>query len=225
MFSVMFELQPRPGQWDAYLGSVSLLRPELEQIDGFIGNIRYRSLTREGWILSHSVWRDEKAVVRWRTAMRHHDVQEKGRNEILRDYHVRVGQITADTNLPAGYVLEEQRLDETEAGEGTSIVLITDSRPAEWDETSNPPDCAEFLGLDPYALEMVSWDVFDAVLAPGDLMLMLVFKDRAAADHFSDTVLLKETARLRQVRVIRDYGMFDRREAPQYYPEQRRHAT
>jgi hypothetical protein len=26
-------------------------------------------------------------------------------------------------------------------------------------------------------------------------------------------------ARLRRIRVIRDYGMFDRREAPQYYPE------
>ena len=222
MFAVIFELQPRPGQWDAYLGSVSLLRPELEQVEGFVGNIRYRSLTREGWILSLSVWRDEKSVVRWRTAMRHHDVQDRGRSEILRDYHVRVGEITADTDLPVGYSLEEQRRDETEVGEGTHLVLITDSRPAGWDETSNPPDCAEFLGLDPYAPEMVSWDVFESVHAPGDLMLMLLFRDRAAADHFSDTVLLKENARLRSVRVIRDYGMFDRREAPQYYPEQRR---
>ena len=53
---------------------------------------------------------------------------------------------------------------------------------------------------------------------------MLVLRDRAAADSFSDTVLPKDSARLRQVRVVRDYGMFDRREAPQYYPEQRRHA-
>jgi len=46
MFSVIFELQPHRGQWDAYLGSVSLLRPELEQVNGFVGNVRYRSLTR-----------------------------------------------------------------------------------------------------------------------------------------------------------------------------------
>jgi hypothetical protein len=26
-------------------------------------------------------------------------------------------------------------------------------------------------------------------------------------------------ARLRRVRVVRDYGMYDRRENPQYYPE------
>jgi hypothetical protein len=31
-----------------------MLRPELEQVEGLIDNIRYRSLTREGWILSLS---------------------------------------------------------------------------------------------------------------------------------------------------------------------------
>jgi hypothetical protein len=30
------------------------------------------------------------------------------------------------------------------------------------------------------------------------------------------------TARLRRVRVIREYGMFDRHETPQFYPDVRR---
>jgi hypothetical protein len=30
---------------------------------------------------------------------------------------------------------------------------------------------------------------------------------------------LPDGARLRRVRVVRDYGMFDRREAPQFYPD------
>ena len=30
---------------------------------------------------------------------------------------------------------------------------------------------------------------------------------------------MPDGARLRRVRIVRDYGMFDRREAPQYYPE------
>src|ERR1700722_16294956 len=124
MFVVIFEVHPRPEQWDAYLGNAKMLRPELENIDGFVDNIRYRSLTRDGWILSLSGWRDEKAVVRWRTTMRHHIVQEKGRSEILLDYHLRVGQITQDTELPPGYTLQEQRLDETEVGEGTTITLV-----------------------------------------------------------------------------------------------------
>src|ERR1700760_5172699 len=124
MFSVIFEVHPRPEQWDAYLGAAKSLRPELERIDGFVDNIRYKSLTRDGWILSLSGWRDEKSVVRWRTGMRHHMVQQKGRTEILLDYHLRVGQVTADTHIPEGHTLQEQRLDETEVGEGTTIVLI-----------------------------------------------------------------------------------------------------
>ena len=80
MFSVIFEVHPKPDQWDAYLDYARMLKPELEQMDGFVDNIRYRSLTREGWILSLSNWRDEKSIVRWRTQMRHHAVQEKGRN-------------------------------------------------------------------------------------------------------------------------------------------------
>jgi quinol monooxygenase YgiN len=67
MFCVLFEVHPKSDQRDAYLGFAKMLKPELEKIDGFVDNIRYRSLTREGWILSLSNWRDEKALVRWRT--------------------------------------------------------------------------------------------------------------------------------------------------------------
>src|SRR5215470_11475085 len=127
MFSVIFEVHPKPQQWDNYLGNAKMLRPELEKIDGFIDNIRYRSLTREGWILSLSSWRDEKSVVRWRTHSRHHEVQQTGRTEIFLDYHLRVGQVTKDTKIPAGFELHEQRLDETEVGEGTTVILINGS--------------------------------------------------------------------------------------------------
>jgi heme-degrading monooxygenase HmoA len=219
MFSVIFEVHPKAGQWDNYLGNAKMLKPELEKIDGFVDNIRYRSLTREGWLLSLSSWREEKAVVRWRTKMRHHEAQERGRTEIFSDYHLRVGQVTQDTRPPAGCELLEQRLDETEAGGGTTVTLIAAGRPKQWQETSNAADCSEFLGLNPYADGMLSWDVFEAVLTLGDLILMMSWRDQAAAEGFENAVDLKEGARLRRVRVIRDYGMFDRREAPQYYPD------
>ena len=147
MFSVLFEVHPKSDQWDAYLGYAKMLRPELEQVEGFVDNIRYKSLKREGWILSLSNWQDEKAVVRWRTKMKHHEVQELGRGEVLSDYHLRVGQITSDTRLPEGFELKEQRLDETEVGEGTAVVLIDARRPEQWQETTNSADCAEWLGL------------------------------------------------------------------------------
>src|ERR1700753_834347 len=121
MFSVIFEVHQKPSHWDAYLGNAKMLRPELEQVDGFVDNVRYKSLTREGWILSLSGWRDEKSVVRWRTTQRHHMVQEKGRCDILLDSAPHGGQVTRDTQVPAGQKIEEQRLDETETGEGTTI--------------------------------------------------------------------------------------------------------
>jgi len=225
VFSVIFEVHPRSEQWDTYFENAKMLRPELVQVDGFIDNIRYKSLTRDGWILSLSGWRDEKAVVRWRTTMRHRMAQEKGRSEILLDYHLRVGQITRDTRVPEGYTLQEQRLDETEVGEGTTITLIDAKRPAQWPETSNAVACSDYLGLNRYAGGMVSWDVFDAVLTPGDLILLMSWRTRGDAQAFEDALNLPEAARLRRVRIVRDYGMFDRREAPQYYPEVARQAN
>jgi heme-degrading monooxygenase HmoA len=219
MFSVIFEVNPKPEQWDSYLGTAKMLKPELEQIEGFIDNIRYRSLTREGWILSLSGWRDEKSLVRWRTRTRHHEAQEKGREEILQDYHLRIGQITQDTEVPSGCSIKEQRLDETESGAGTGLTLVTATRPTQWKETSNSADCAQYLGLDPRAEGILDWDVFDAVLTPGDLALLISWQDSEAAQHFEDEFTVPDGARLRRVRVIRDYGMFDRREAPQYYPD------
>ncbi|MDI4238472.1 hypothetical protein OZ411_37340 [Bradyrhizobium sp. Arg237L] len=50
-----------------FLDTAKMLRSDLEQVEGFVDNIRYRSFQREGWILFLSGWRDEKSLVRWRT--------------------------------------------------------------------------------------------------------------------------------------------------------------
>jgi heme-degrading monooxygenase HmoA len=225
MFSVLFEVQPKPDQWDTYLGEAKMLRPELEKIEGFVDNIRYRSLTREGWLLSLSGWRDEKALVRWRTHAGHHLTQEKGRLQIFRDYHLRIGQLTQDTRLPAGQSLPEQRLDEPETGNATTVTLIDARQTPKWVETTGAEDAARWLGLKPGAAGLAAWDVFDAVLTPGDIILMMSWRSRAAAEAFEQAPALPANARLRRVRVVRDYGMFDRREAPQYYPDVPRAAS
>ena len=218
MFCVLFEVHPRPDRWDAYLAYAKSLRPELERIDGFIENIRYRSLTREGWLLSLSSWRDEKALVRWRTQAEHHEVQKKGRAEVFLDYHLRVGQLTKDSQPPEGHVLREDRLDETAVGAGTTVTLI-DAKPPQAAASSRPPAdaVARWLGLAPRASGLVAWDVFDAVLTPGEAILLMSWAEQAAAEAFERDLSLRAGARLRRVRVVRDYGMFDRREAPQYY--------
>src|SRR3546814_14028808 len=65
MHVVIFEVRPKPGRKGDYLDIAAALRPELEQIDGFISIERFASLTDEGKVLSLSFRRDEAAVVRW----------------------------------------------------------------------------------------------------------------------------------------------------------------
>jgi heme-degrading monooxygenase HmoA len=219
VFSVMFEVHPKGEQYDAYLDYAKMLRPELEQIDGFVDNIRYGSLGRDGWILSLSNWRDEKSLVRWRTQAKHHGVQEKGRFEVFVDYHLRVGQITEDTQLPEGCELLEQRLDETQVGEGTTAVLISSRRSEGTAKFSSVEDAATWLGLDPGASNLTFWDVYDSVLTPGDMILQTAWRDAESASAFAASDSPPEAARIRQVRIVRDYSMYDRRETPQYYAE------
>ena len=85
MFAVIFEVNPKPEQWEAYLGYAKICcGPSWSRSTGFIDNERFSSLRRQGWLLSLSIWRDEKAVIRWRTPARHHEIQQKGRTEVFR---------------------------------------------------------------------------------------------------------------------------------------------
>ncbi len=84
MFSVVFEVHPRKESFSLYLDLAKDLKPLLEKVDGFIDNERFESVKTQGWILSHSTWRNEKSVVRWRTTSKHHETQLRGREEGVR---------------------------------------------------------------------------------------------------------------------------------------------
>ncbi|HWI26153.1 MAG TPA: antibiotic biosynthesis monooxygenase [Stellaceae bacterium] len=223
MFAVIFEVEPKKERWDDYLALAKQLKPKLEAIDGFIDNDRFASKRREGCVLSLSIWRDEKAVIRWRTEGEHHAVQEKGRFEVFRDYHLRVGEITADTEPPRGLRVEEKRFDETEIGVA-KMVTITELMPAQGSSLgAKPADLAAHLGLDTGAQALVDHDVFESIYHPGKLLLLASWRDATSAAAWTPKQPDSSAAlRHRRVRVIRDYGMFERREAPQFYPEAKR---
>jgi heme-degrading monooxygenase HmoA len=220
MFVVIFEVQPKQERFDDYLGLAKQLKPKLEAVDGFIDNERFASKRTEGRILSLSTWRDEKAVVRWRTQGAHHRVQEKGRFEIFEDYHLRVGEVTADNAPPPGLAVEQKRFDETEAG-AARLVTITELVPKDVSSLGARADLLPVhLGLEPNAAGLVDYELFESIYNPGKLLLLAAWRDADAAARWRP--IRPEAAaslRHRQVRVIRDYGMFERREAPQFYPE------
>jgi hypothetical protein len=105
------------------------------------------------------------------------------------------------------------------------VILIDGRRPPDRVEEAGADAVAKWLGLAPDTPGLVAWDVFDAVLTPGDIILLLSWRDQAAAETFEGAVSLQDGARLRRIRIVREYGMFDRREAPQYYPDVTRPAS
>ena len=220
MFSVIFEVHPNDGKKDAYLDLAKHLKPILESIDGFIDNERFESRLRRGWVLSHSTWRDEKSVVRWRTEGEHHKVQEKGRFEIFQDYRLRIGEATFDTDPPKQAPIRELRLDETEVGPG-KFVTFTEIVPAKGTAFAAQTDpLSAHLGLDLKDGDIVDYDIYDSIYNPGKLALLIGWKDAQAASRWSPMkVEGVEKLRHRRVRVVREYGRFDRREAPQFYPD------
>jgi heme-degrading monooxygenase HmoA len=220
MFSVIFEVRPNDGRKDDYLELAKQLKPILEKIDGFVDNERFESRFRPGWVLSHSTWRDEKSVVRWRTEGEHHVVQGKGRFEIFRDYHLRVGDVTADTDPPKEAPIHERRFDETEVG-AAKIVTFTEIMPLKGAAFAAQTDLLlADLGLDLKSSGVIEHDVFASIYHPGKLALLVGWKDPKAANAWSPRKIdALETLRHRKIRVVRDYGRFDRREAPQFYPD------
>jgi heme-degrading monooxygenase HmoA len=220
MFSVIFEVHPNDGRKSDYLDLAKHLKPILEKIDGFVDNERFESKLRPGWVLSHSTWRDEKSVVRWRTEGEHHAVQSKGRFEIFSDYHLRVGDVTSDTNAPKQAPVHEQRFDATEVG-AAKTVTFTEITPAKGAALASQIDLLPAqLDLELAKSAIVEHDVFASIYNPGKLALLVSWKDPKAADAWTpkkfDGI---EALRHRKIRVVRDYGRFDRREAPQFYPD------
>jgi heme-degrading monooxygenase HmoA len=99
MIAVIFEVQSKPGQQQAYLDAAAALRPLLKDIDGFVSIERFESLTTPGKVLSLSFWRDEAAVRQWRNVEAHRGVQDAGRKSIFADYRLRVAEVLRDYGM------------------------------------------------------------------------------------------------------------------------------
>jgi len=96
MIAVLFEVHLKPGHEQRYLDIAASLRPQLDQIDGFISVERFQSLTNEGKYLSLSFFRDEIAVSEWRSLQAHREAQEEGRNSVFDNYRIRVTAVIRD---------------------------------------------------------------------------------------------------------------------------------
>jgi heme-degrading monooxygenase HmoA len=99
VIAVIFEVWPADGRAADYFDLAARLKPELQEIDGFISVERFESLTEPGKILSLSFFRDEEAVKRWRNLVVHRAAQAKGRNAFFANYRLRIASVLRDYGM------------------------------------------------------------------------------------------------------------------------------
>jgi heme-degrading monooxygenase HmoA len=206
MFAVVFEVQPKKECWHTYLELAKHLKPLLERVEGFIDNERFESQRTPGRVLSLSTWRDEKALVRWRTQSEHHRVQERGRSEVFADYRLRVGEI------------DKERSDVTAVGRAKELTISELTPPAHGSISKNSAPSLD-NDLASGTAGLVDYETFMSLYTPGKVLVLASWVDACAARAFVPRASGPlQQLRHRRITVIRDYGMRERREAPQYFP-------
>jgi heme-degrading monooxygenase HmoA len=99
MHVVIFEVIPHEDRAHRYFDLAAELRPELEKIDGFISVERFESLTNKGKFVSLSFWRDDEAVKRWHAQQNHLKAQQEGKQQVFKDFRIRVAEVIRDYSL------------------------------------------------------------------------------------------------------------------------------
>ena len=99
MIAVIFEVMPHPDRKSDYLDMAALMRPLVDEIDGFISVERFQSLTNPEKLLSLSFFRDEEAIADWRRLTKHRAAQSAGRTGMFTDYHLRIAHVVRDYGL------------------------------------------------------------------------------------------------------------------------------
>jgi heme-degrading monooxygenase HmoA len=203
MIALFFEVQTRPGHRDQYLNLAASLRPALDAIGGCLFIDRFSSLTRENLLLSYQIWQDEGAMTAWRVHGHHHDVQTVGREKVFSDYRIRIAQVIHEERPGQPVWQPERRTPYNDpARRPSTFVLLAESNHAEL----------------PMQTEWKR-EAFKSVYRDGTYAHLIDVTDQQSGVELGRCLLTDSTTEyFRIVEVMRDYGMYDRTEAPQYYP-------
>ncbi len=205
MFAVIFETTPNPAEIQQYLAIAGALRPELLKIDGFLENERFRRNDDQGTLLSLSLWRDEKSLVRWRTQELHHQSQARGRAGVLSDYRLRIGEVTTQIDA-SGHIAGQATRDD-----------ITQEGQAPFASISIEMASADIARLDNWREHITAMVQFSAINQPERQLLLISWRTAQAGQKWLQTCSGTAMARHFGVNIIRSYGMHDRYEAPTYH--------
>lgn len=203
MISQFFEVQIKEGQINRYLDLAASLKPSLEAMGGCLFIDRFKSLSRKNLLLSYQIWRDEGSMTAWRVDAKHHAVQETGRERVFADYRIRIAQVLQEER-PGKAAWRPERLSpyNDPKRRPPTFVVASESRNRDLPVETN-------------------WthDVFESVYRPGIFAHLVDVPSPDAGAGFGRQLFADSTTEyFRVFEVMRDYGMFNRAEAPQYYP-------
>jgi len=203
MISQFFEVQIKEGQINRYLDLAASLKPSLEAMGGCLFIDRFRSLTRKNLLLSYQIWQDEGSMIAWRVDAKHHTVQEAGREQVFADYRIRIAQVIHEARPEkSAWCPEHLSPYNDPKRRPPTFVVASESRNRE-------------LSV------VTSWkcDVFESVYRPGIFVHLVDVPSSDVGVGFGRQLFADSTTEyFRVFEVMRDYGMFNRGEAPQYYP-------
>ena len=207
MISQFFEVQIKEGQINRYLDLAASLKPSLEAMGGGLFIDRFKSLSRKNLLLSYQIWQDEGSMIAWRVDPKHHTVQETGREKVFDDYRIRISQVLHEERSGKSAWRPERLSPYNDPKRrAPTFVVASESRNRE-------------LPIE------TPWkrDVFESVYRPGIFAHLVDAPSSDAGVDFGRKLLADSTTEyFRVFEVMRDYGMFNRGEAPQYYPPVRR---
>lgn len=203
MISQFFEVQIKEGFVGQYLDLADSLRPGLEASGGCLFIDRFKCLSRENMLLSYQIWQDEASMVAWRVDATHHKVQETGREKVFSDYRIRIAQVVYEAK-PDQTVWQPERLTpyNNPARRRPTYVIATQSKNADL----------------PVATQWKR-NSFSSVYHEGNFAHLVNLPDYQSGLEFGESLFADPTTEhFRIFEVMRDYGMYDRAEAPQFYP-------
>lgn len=184
--AVIFQVEPDPQRIDTYLGLAASLAPQLAAMPGFIENERFRSQRHPGRLVSLSLWEDEAAAIGWREHGPHRAVQQKGRSGLLKGYRIRVGEIVGGPVFAPG---------------STSDLILLQSL-----GSANPGEPVSGI-IDELAAD--GHETFVNIRNQGHALVLI-----EGSHPLRDDGSLPAGISLLRVRVLRDYGLTDRAQAP-----------
>ena len=97
MVVVIFEFETDSIRQDRYFELATVLRDEVEKIEGFVSVERFENIHEPGCFVSISTWENMEAARAWKEHVEHSSAQQEAKAMgIFKHYRIRVAEVVRD---------------------------------------------------------------------------------------------------------------------------------